>query len=110
MFAFPTQKSNPTPYFAHFLKEILRNRAHSREGNIKGNSLGGVISIAPKVENRQKSYHNKECTVLATRTIDSTHLKQYARSLRILRLPTAYGQKVIFASTQELAVLSTAYR
>ena len=41
MFAFPTQKSNPTPYFAHFLKEILRNRAHSREGNIKGNSLGG---------------------------------------------------------------------
>ena len=65
MSAFPTKKPTPTPYFAHFLKEILRVRAHSREGNIKGNSLGGgVISIAPKAENRQKSYHNKECTVL----------------------------------------------
>ena len=41
MSAFPTQNPTPTPYFAHFLKEILRNRAHSREGNIKGNSLGG---------------------------------------------------------------------
>ena len=37
---FPHTKNNPTPYFAHFLKEILRMRAHSREGNIKGNSLG----------------------------------------------------------------------
>ena len=33
---FPHTKNNPTPYFAHFLKEILRMRAHSREGNIKG--------------------------------------------------------------------------
>ena len=49
MSVFPTKKPTRTPYFAHFLKEILRNRAHSREGNIKGNSPGGgVISIAPK--------------------------------------------------------------
>ena len=50
MSAFPTKKPTPTPYFAHFLKEILRMRAHSREGNIKGNCphRGGVISIAPK--------------------------------------------------------------
>ena len=42
MSAFPTKKPTPTPYFAHFLKEILRMRAHSREGNIKGNCpLGG---------------------------------------------------------------------
>ena len=38
---FPHTKNNPTPYFAHFLKEILRMRAHSREGNIKGNSPPG---------------------------------------------------------------------
>ena len=37
---FPHTKNNPTPYFAHFLKEILRMRAHSREGNIKGNIKG----------------------------------------------------------------------
>ena len=63
---FPHTKNNPTPYFAHFLKEILRMRAHSREGNIKENSPPGVISIAPKAENRQISYHNKEWYVLGT--------------------------------------------
>ena len=73
MSAFPTKKPTPTPYFAHFLKEILRMRAHSREGNIKGNcpagGRGGVISIAPKAENRQKSYHNKESAVLDTSSL-----------------------------------------
>ena len=45
---FPHTKNNPTPYFAHFLKEILRMRAHSREGNIKGNSppVGGHFDSA----------------------------------------------------------------
>ena len=78
---FPHTKNNPTPYFAHFLKEILRMRAHSREGNIKGNSPGGgwVISIAPKAENRQISYHNKEWAVLDLATVVLTSSRPHAR-------------------------------